>query len=82
MVEIVCDGYGPSAAIGRKVDEAGITVKRLDSQEYGIACGLFVDAIGEQQLGHLGQEEMTAAIRGAKAGRLLIGGRGRAPSRA
>jgi hypothetical protein len=65
--EIVCDGYGPSAAIARKVDDAGITVKRLDSQQYGIACGMFVDAVGESALVHLGQEELTAAIRGAKA---------------
>lgn len=65
--QIVCDGYGPSAAIARKVDDAGITVKRLDSQEYGIACGMFVDAVGEDGLRHLGQDEMTLAIRGAKA---------------
>jgi hypothetical protein len=65
--QIVCDGYGPSAAIARKVDDAGITVKRLDSQEYGIACGMFVDAVGESALTHLGQDEMTLAIRGAKA---------------
>lgn len=65
--EIVCDGYGPSAAIARRVDDAGITVKRLDSQQYGIACGQFVDAVGEDGLRHLGQDEMTLAIRGAKA---------------
>jgi hypothetical protein len=65
--EIVCDGYGPSAAIARRVDDAGITVRRLDSQQYGIACGLFVDAVGEQALRHLGQDEMTLAVRGAKA---------------
>jgi len=65
--EIVCDGYGPSAAIARKVDEAGIKVKRLDSAQYGIACGVFVDAVGEGTLRHLGQDEMSAAIRGAKA---------------
>ena len=63
----MCDGYGPSAAIARKADEAGITVRRLDSQQYGIACGQFVDAIGEGALRHLGQDEMSAAIRGAKA---------------
>ena len=40
-------GTGPSAAIARKVDEAGITVRRLDSGDYGKACGLFVDAVGE-----------------------------------
>jgi hypothetical protein len=65
--QVVCDGYGPSAAIARRVDDAGITVQRLDSLQYGIACGMFVDAIGENALTHTGQEPMTLAIRGAKA---------------
>jgi len=65
--QIVCDGYAPSSAIARRVDEAGITVKRLDTLEYGNACTLFVDAIGESSLRHLGQDEMTSAIRGAKS---------------
>jgi hypothetical protein len=65
--QIVCDGYGPSAAIARRIDDAGITVRRLDSNEYGVACGVFVDAVGEQTFRHLGQAEMLAAIRGAKA---------------
>ena len=49
------------------IDEAGITVKRMDSGDYGKACGLFVDCVGEKTLRHLGQEELDAAIRGAKA---------------
>jgi hypothetical protein len=67
VVEIVCDGYGPSAAMARKADDAGITVRRLDSNEYGQACGVFVDAVGEDTLRHLGQDEILTAIRGAKA---------------
>jgi hypothetical protein len=67
VVQIVCDGYGPSAAMARKAEEAGVNVKRLDSNEYGIACGLFVDAVGEDTLRHLGQDELQSAIRGAKA---------------
>jgi hypothetical protein len=67
VAEIVCDGFGPSAAIARKVDEAGITVRRLDSGQYGQACGVFVDAVGEKSLRHLGQDELTTAIRGARA---------------
>ncbi len=67
IVEIVCDGYGPSAAIARRVDEAGIKVRRYDAADYGIACGEFAVAVGENALVHLGQDEMTAAIRGAKA---------------
>lgn len=67
VAEIVCDGYGPSAAMARKADDAGITVRRLDSNEYGQACGAFVDAVGEETLRHLGQDELLHAIRGAKA---------------
>lgn len=67
VAEIVCDGYGPAAAMARKADEAGITVRRLDSSEYGQACGAFVDAVGESTVRHLGQQEVDAAIRGAKA---------------
>jgi hypothetical protein len=65
--EIVCDGYGPAAAVARKADEAGIKVRLLDSGDYGIACGMFVDHVGERTLRHLGQLELDSAIRGAKA---------------
>lgn len=67
VAEIVCDGFGPAAAIARKADEAGIKVRLLDSGDYGKACGLFVDAVGERTLRHLGQDELDSAIRGAKA---------------
>lgn len=67
IAQVVCDGFGPSAAIANRVDEAGITVKRMDSGDYGKACGLFVDCVGEKTLRHLGQTELDAAIKGAKA---------------
>lgn len=67
VAEVVCDGFGPSAAIARMIDDAGITVRRLDSGDYGKACGFFVDAVGEKTLRHIGQQELDAAIRGAKA---------------
>ena len=31
IAEVVCDGFGPAAAIANRIDEAGITVKRMDS---------------------------------------------------
>lgn len=67
VAEIVCDGYGPAAAMARKAEEAGISVRRFDSNEYGMACNEFVNAVGEDSLRHLGQDEMLAAIRGARA---------------
>jgi hypothetical protein len=42
-------------------------VRRLDSGDYGKACGLFVDAVRERTLWHGGQQELDAAVRGAKA---------------
>ncbi len=67
VIEIVCDGFGPSSSIAKRADEAGITVRRVNSGEYAQACGVFVDAIGEKTLRHLGQDELTAAVRGARA---------------
>ena len=64
--EVVCDGCGPAAAIASQLEDAGITIRRLDSADYGKACGLFVDMVGEKTLRHLGQDEMSDAIRGAK----------------
>lgn len=67
IAEVVCDGFGPAAAIANRADEAGITVRRMDSGDYGKACGLFVDHVGERTLRHIGQDELDSAIRGAKA---------------
>lgn len=67
VAEVVCDGFGPSAAIAKLLDDAGITVRRMDSGDYGKACGLFVDFVGEKKLRHLGQDELDQALRGARA---------------
>lgn len=64
--QIVCDGYGPSGSIAAQADEAGIKVERMNSVEHGQACGLLVDAVDEGTMRHLGQDELTAAVRGAK----------------
>jgi hypothetical protein len=71
VAEIVCDGFGPAAAIAQLVDEAGITVRRLDAGDYGQACGFLVDQVCEGELRHSGQPEFVAAIRGAKARPLI-----------
>lgn len=66
VVEIACDGLGPSAAIARRVDEIGLTVRRLNAGEYAEACGLFADVVGEKTLRHIGQEDLSSAVRGAR----------------
>jgi hypothetical protein len=64
--EVVCDELGPAAAIANRIDDAGIKVRRLDSGDYGKACGLFADSVGEGTVRHEGQPELDAALRGAK----------------
>lgn len=67
VAELVCDGYGPAVSIAEKVSEAvGVEVRRLDSGEHGQACGLLVDAVDGHTVRHLGQSELTLAIKGAK----------------
>lgn len=66
VVEVVCDGYGPAASIANQIDDAGLTVRRLDSGEHAQACGLLMDRIKAGTLRHLGQDELTIAVRGAK----------------
>jgi hypothetical protein len=67
VIEVVCDGFGPSASIAKRVDEAGIKVRRINSGEYAEACGVFLDQAGEDNLRHIGQDELSAAVRGARA---------------
>jgi hypothetical protein len=82
VVEIVCDGFGPSASIAKRVDERGITVRRVNSGEYAQACGLFVDAVGERSLRHSARTSSRPRCAARGRGRLSTGGRGRGRSRA
>lgn len=66
VAEVVCDGYGPAVSIAQTVSDAGITVRRLDTSEHGQACGRLIDAVEEKTVVHLGQDELTLAIKGAK----------------
>jgi hypothetical protein len=66
VVEVVCDGFGPSGSIARRVEDAGVLVRRLNAGEYTQACGLFLDQVGEKTLRHIGQTELDAAVRGAR----------------
>lgn len=61
----VVDGYGPAASVVHQLEEAGIKVDTVTASELGQACGVFVDAVTEANLRHLGSAELTNAIRGA-----------------
>jgi hypothetical protein len=66
VAEFVCDGYGPAVSIANQIEELGLEVRRLDSGEHGQACGRLVDSVADGSLRHLGQDELTLAIKGAK----------------
>lgn len=66
VAELVCDGYGPAVSIANQVTELGLDVRKLDSGEHGQAAGRLVDAVADGTIRHLGQDELTLAIKGAK----------------
>ncbi len=67
VVEVCCDGFGPANTIANEVEEhAGLSVRRLKAGEYADACGLFANAVDDRELRHLGQDELTTAVRGAR----------------
>ncbi len=67
MAELVCDGFGPANAIATHVEEkTGRPVRRLKSGEYADACGMFANEVEERKLVHIGQDELTTSVRGAR----------------
>lgn len=66
VIEVACDGFGPSSSIANKIDDVGIKVRRLNSGDYADACGTFANEVDEKRLRHIGQNELTTAVRGAR----------------
>lgn len=61
--EIVCDG--PARALVKGLENRGIEVRTLTTQEYAESCGSFFDACEQNTLHHLSQPELDAAVKGA-----------------
>jgi hypothetical protein len=57
---VVCDGYGPTAAIIPDLERLNVGVKTLTAGEHASACARIVET-----LRHLGQPELTNAVRAA-----------------
>jgi hypothetical protein len=62
---IACDGRGPAASFAAELENRGVRVVMVDSQELARACGGLVDAVRERSFRHLGTPELRAAIKGA-----------------
>lgn len=67
VIEVACDGFGPANTIANKVEElAGVKVRRLNTGDYADACGMFANEVEEREVQHIGQDALTAAVRGAR----------------
>ncbi len=67
VVELVCDGFGPANSIAARVEEqTGLSVRRLKTGEYADACGQFANGVEESEFVHMGDEELTTSVRGAR----------------
>lgn len=62
---VFCDSAGPAVSLVAAL--AGeLEVQELSAREMANACGLFYDAVEDEQVRHLGTPELTAALRGAQ----------------
>jgi hypothetical protein len=66
LVAVVLDPKSQTATLVRPFEEAGVPVTRLSAEDVAVAHGEFTDLIASRALRHLGQEELTAAVRGAQ----------------
>lgn len=67
VTEILCDGFGPANMVADRVEEqTGLKVRRLKTGEFVDACGMFAAEVEERTLVHIGQDQLTTSVRGAR----------------
>lgn len=67
----VVDKSGPAASLIPALVRAGVAVEEIGAAEVAAGCGHFLDLVGGGRARHLGQQEMSAALKGAR--RRVIG---------
>jgi hypothetical protein len=63
---VIMDQNSPAAAIIAELQEHEVPFDGINAQEHARACGMFYDAVDQQDIVHIGQSELAAALRGAK----------------
>lgn len=66
LVAIALDPKSQTATLIRPIEELGVPVTRLSAEDVAVAHGEFTDLVASRALRHLGQAELTAAVRGAQ----------------
>jgi hypothetical protein len=73
-VAVVVDGRSQSATLLKPLHDAGVVVTQPGTADVAIATSEWDDLVASGELAHLGQRELTEAVRGAQL-RPLAGGR-------
>jgi hypothetical protein len=66
VAAILCHARSPAAALLQKCAERDLNVTALSDADYAQACGAMVDAVTDRTFRHLGTQELSDAIAGAK----------------
>lgn len=70
---VVIDPASPAGTLVDDLRRAGVLVYTVTARDYAQACGWLYDAVKNSEVRHLGQEELDAAVAGARL-RDLVGG--------
>lgn len=62
---VVLDPYGPAGALVAGLEARGIPLVKMTTAQVAHAAGALHELVGRRELRHLGQEEVTAALRTA-----------------
>lgn len=62
---VMFDAVGPASALEHRCEECGFSPEAVSAADHARACGLLVDSVDEEQLRHLGSQELLAALKGA-----------------
>jgi hypothetical protein len=63
---VVVDGRSQSGTLLKPFKDAGVVVTQPAAQDVAVAHGEFLDLVASGELAHLGQRELTEAVRGAQ----------------
>ena len=64
-VGVFVDGAGPAASLVPELEQRGVRVILVNAKENAQACGVLFDLVEQKQLRHLGNRELSDALRGA-----------------
>lgn len=62
---VKCDGRGPGASLIPDIEQLGYTVETVSAGEHAQGCGVLFDAVDQGTVRHVGNPDLSAAVKGA-----------------